>query len=449
MKDYYEVLGISPQSSEKDVKERFRFLSHAFHPDKFATPSQRKQAEELFKSKSEAYRVLSAQESRTLYDKKRKKVLRFSDVKNNQFDNTKNGRTSHTRKSKSLTNIYLIGFSILAIVIIAGAIINLSSRKQGVKEGHGDAYSYVEVHKKTKQHMLLNNSETQVASMSGNKISIVKSPESTEESQKHTTETVDGQTKTLTINEINDTINYSGKIRMLSMKMAKLYGVQVLSDYPVDKKQKAKKDLHDTQKVVNKIYMALLAFPPASANTEVNKAIKESRAYWHQMEKIFSKEPTKEVFSEILDMSDNLLEKNNTMSKYLESLAPYAQSELIDIAGRQQMYSQKLARDYLAANLGVDKEYRIDLMLDAVVEFESAMFMMEGATENTAKIKGLIKSITKMEWRKVYKTATECIESNGVNFNVVMMIKFCDTLLDKTNRLTKLYVGISNRNIKT
>ncbi len=44
-KDYYEVLGVSPQASQKDVKERFRFLSHAYHPDKFATPSQKQQAE--------------------------------------------------------------------------------------------------------------------------------------------------------------------------------------------------------------------------------------------------------------------------------------------------------------------------------------------------------------------------------------------------------------------
>ena len=68
--------------------------------------------------------------------------------------------------------------------------------------------------------------------------------------------------------------------------------------------------------------------------------------------------------------------------------------------------------------------------------------MMEGATENTAKIKGLIKSITMMEWRKVYETATKCIESNGTEFNVSMMMKFCDTLLDKTNRLTSLYVDV-------
>jgi len=85
-KDYYEVLGVSPQASEKDVKERFRFLSHAFHPDKFATPTQREHAEELFKIKSEAYQVLSVRESRILFDKKRKKALRFFDTNDNSTE---------------------------------------------------------------------------------------------------------------------------------------------------------------------------------------------------------------------------------------------------------------------------------------------------------------------------------------------------------------------------
>ncbi len=58
MRDYYELLEILPGASEKDIKERFRLLSHAYHPDKFATSSQKKQAEELFKLKREAYQVI-------------------------------------------------------------------------------------------------------------------------------------------------------------------------------------------------------------------------------------------------------------------------------------------------------------------------------------------------------------------------------------------------------
>jgi hypothetical protein len=245
------------------------------------------------------------------------------------------------------------------------------------------------------------------------------------------------------IENTEQAINSSGKARMLAMKMAKLYGIQVLKDYPSGKKMIAQKDLGNAKMTMNEIYKELLAYSPVASNKELVEIVKTAQSSWYQMEKMLSIPQSKTGFLDVLDISDTLLDDNEMMTSYIESLSPVPTSEIINMAGRQRMYSQKLARDYLAASMDVDKEYRIDLMLDAAVEFESAMLMMEGVSENTAKIKGLIKSITMMEWRKVYKTATECIESNGTKFNVGIMIKFCDTLLDKADRLTTLYVAVA------
>ncbi|MCP4255885.1 MAG: hypothetical protein GY775_21290 [Candidatus Scalindua sp.] len=246
------------------------------------------------------------------------------------------------------------------------------------------------------------------------------------------------QANTVKITKQN--IDSSGKTRMLTMKMAKLYGIQVLNDYPDGKKRIARKDLSTAKRIMSEIYKELLEHSPIASNKELVEAIKTAQLSWYQMEKMLSVPPSKTGFLDVLDFSDRLLSDNETMTSYMESLSSVPTSKIINLAGRQRMYSQKLARDYLAVSMGVDKEYRIDSMLDAAVEFESAMLTMEGATENNAKIKGLIKSITMMEWRKVYETVTECIESNGTKFNVGIMIKFCDTLIDKTNRLTSLYV---------
>ncbi|MCP5005286.1 MAG: DnaJ domain-containing protein [Planctomycetes bacterium] len=138
MKDYYEVLGVSPQATEKDVKERFRFLSHAYHPDKFATSSQREQAEELFKLKSEAYNVLSVKEKRNLYDKEYNKKdngksFNSSKANNNVVD--LDSSTSNIKDLKSLKKMYIIGGGILGIFIIAGIIMNLSSSSRSTKVG--------------------------------------------------------------------------------------------------------------------------------------------------------------------------------------------------------------------------------------------------------------------------------------------------------------------------
>jgi molecular chaperone DnaJ len=63
-KDYYEVLGVSRDASDKDVKSAYRKLAMKYHPDR----SDASDAEERFKEISEAYAVLSDPDKRKQYD---------------------------------------------------------------------------------------------------------------------------------------------------------------------------------------------------------------------------------------------------------------------------------------------------------------------------------------------------------------------------------------------
>lgn len=64
-RDYYEILGLSRDASEQDVKRAYRKLARKYHPD--ANPDD-PEAEERFKELTEAYEVLSNPESRRAYD---------------------------------------------------------------------------------------------------------------------------------------------------------------------------------------------------------------------------------------------------------------------------------------------------------------------------------------------------------------------------------------------
>jgi hypothetical protein len=243
----------------------------------------------------------------------------------------------------------------------------------------------------------------------------------------------------LNINNMNEAINYSGNTSMLSMRMANLYGVQLLQDYPAEKKQKAKEQLEYAMSNTNEIYKALLAFTPVANRPELKQKVKFSQDCWFRIKRELFKKPTKKGFLEVLGLSDKLFNRNDTMAKLIELHASDHHSKFINIASRQRMYSMKLLRDYLAVSVGVDKEHRMSLMLETVNVFDSAMLALEGASNNTADIKGLIKSITKMQWKKVYQIVNECIKDNGAKFNLFVMINFCETLLEKTDRLTMLY----------
>ncbi|GGI88600.1 DnaJ C-terminal domain-containing protein [Legionella impletisoli] len=63
-KDYYHIMGLKSDASEKEIKMAYRRLARKYHPDISKEP----QAEEKFKELGEAYEVLKDPEKRKLYD---------------------------------------------------------------------------------------------------------------------------------------------------------------------------------------------------------------------------------------------------------------------------------------------------------------------------------------------------------------------------------------------
>jgi molecular chaperone DnaJ len=64
--DYYEVLGVSREATDQQLKSAYRKQALKYHPDR--NPGNH-QAEEKFKEASEAYQVLSDQDKRAAYDR--------------------------------------------------------------------------------------------------------------------------------------------------------------------------------------------------------------------------------------------------------------------------------------------------------------------------------------------------------------------------------------------
>lgn len=65
-RDYYEVLGVSRNASDQEIKSAYRKLALQYHPDR--NPGN-KEAEETFKEAAEAYSILSDSQKRANYDR--------------------------------------------------------------------------------------------------------------------------------------------------------------------------------------------------------------------------------------------------------------------------------------------------------------------------------------------------------------------------------------------
>ena len=63
--DYYDILGVSRNDSEEEIRKAFRKKAMEYHPDRNRNPD----AEEKFKEINEAYQVLTDSKKRTQYDR--------------------------------------------------------------------------------------------------------------------------------------------------------------------------------------------------------------------------------------------------------------------------------------------------------------------------------------------------------------------------------------------
>lgn len=67
--DHYEVLGVSSLATDDEIRQRYRFLALAFHPDRYRrNTDHHAQAELQIKRVNEAYRVLSDPHLRASFD---------------------------------------------------------------------------------------------------------------------------------------------------------------------------------------------------------------------------------------------------------------------------------------------------------------------------------------------------------------------------------------------
>ena len=138
MKDYYQILEIDPNASQENIKEQYRFLVQAWHPDKFSNPNQKVKAEEKLKDINDAYEFLSNPAKRTSYDetyfeqrqrhKSQRRDEELQDIDEN-IDNLKNEVGELNKKTPKIPSWWTYSIFVLIFVGYAKSAISLSMKE--------------------------------------------------------------------------------------------------------------------------------------------------------------------------------------------------------------------------------------------------------------------------------------------------------------------------------
>ena len=90
--NYYELLGVARDATDKDIRQAYRKLARQYHPD--VNPGD-PGAEEKFKQINEAHGVLSDPESRRKYDKYGDRWMHADEIEQAEAQARSRGRSSY------------------------------------------------------------------------------------------------------------------------------------------------------------------------------------------------------------------------------------------------------------------------------------------------------------------------------------------------------------------
>ncbi len=225
-------------------------------------------------------------------------------------------------------------------------------------------------------------------------------------------------------------IGIAGKQRMLSQRIAKDYLYRG-ADIAVNK---ANSQLSKTLK--ESLY----------AQAKLKESIKDPRVVnlidfvAMNYEDIAVK--TKEKFNldnaqYVLDLSESMLEGNEYIMTSLQKSSGAATSKLINLSARQAMLSQRIAKYYIAYQLGIKDDNTVKQMKRAVKEFADAQKTLLGNKTNTPELNKKLKKIDRL-WGVVYKFYVD-IEMGGLP---LIVFNTTDEIANNMGEVATLYVKL-------
>jgi nitrate/nitrite-specific signal transduction histidine kinase len=243
------------------------------------------------------------------------------------------------------------------------------------------------------------------------------------------------------IESLSQAINESGRLRMLSQRMAKAYLLKAMDVQPAkaDKQYNASLNKFEQNLVDLKAFSQAL---PTSAAVEVSLGIIEKE--WSSYKAELTKPNSKETASSILALSDRTLMACEELVSQLEKVAQRQSARWVNLSGRQRMLSQRIAKFYSAISLSGETTTYSPELQKAVEEFEAALNQLLSSPDNTKFVQHKLKKV-QTQWN-FSKQGFKLLDSGSSTPLVISMTT--ETILKQMNDITALYEEIDSNKRK-
>ncbi len=231
--------------------------------------------------------------------------------------------------------------------------------------------------------------------------------------------------------DIAAAVDKAGKQRMLSQKIAKAYfylGKRVRPD-------KVSLQLQDSLSLFKMNHSDLKA-------TIADKGVQDMLAFVDfavdEYAELAERPYSDESAALVLDLSETILEASQDIVVKIESMSKVRKSKVVNLAGRQRMLTQRIAKYYIAYQAGFRDKNSIEQLEIAVNEFESALDILKNEKVNTPQINAQLTKVSRI-WRLV-RNFFLGVEKGGLP---VTVLATTDSIMKSMNTITGMYVTLS------
>lgn len=237
------------------------------------------------------------------------------------------------------------------------------------------------------------------------------------------------------ITNLNEAINKAGRMRMLSQRMAKSYcqiGQNILTD-------KSRRILELSVKLYQEHLDELKAFAPSA---DIKATYAELETLWRRYRPLLTGTPLSlENARLIAQINEDALRVAHLGTTQLELSSSSSVGRLINIAGRQRMLSQRMAKFYMFRQWGIGNPNMDTEAQLAKREFLSALDALERAPENTDKIRGEL-SLARTQWIFFEQSLQRQSAGDKDPSYAANVASTSERILEVMDRVTNLYAQL-------
>jgi len=231
----------------------------------------------------------------------------------------------------------------------------------------------------------------------------------------------------LTIENSSQAVDIAGKQRMFTQKMLKEYSM-------IGMNNNFGNSVKNLENLIISFDKHLELLHGYTKNRDIQKSITKAKDLWIPIKQRLKHPPKKEYVVDLQKDLEKLLEASDNTTKLFEKESGDNREEIINIAGRQRMLSQKMASLYMLKVWGIkDQEFK-KKMNETMALFKSSLVKLKVSKLNNEKTTVLLNKVEKSF------LFFEIMNRSTLRFIPTLIYKKSNDILENMEAVTKSYV---------